>query len=1379
MALTDKNIVITPSIGQTADPSIVFSAADASTPAQNITVRVYPTNNGTLSFEGSQGQLFSITNNFTGTIFSVNDISGIPSIEVLDTGEIKLAQYNGFVRIPITTQATSTNTGALAVGGGVGIGGNLFVGGNTTMTGNLSVTGLITGNVSLSGSISTATNLGAGTAGQLVYQSAPGLTSYHGPGTVGQILVSNGTSGPLYTNTASIYVNSSVYAEDIRGGTIGQILYQTGPNTTGYLGPGTSGQLLMSAGAAAPVYTNTASIYVNSSVYAEEIRGGSAGQLLFQAGPNLTSYTNAGIAGQVLVSAGAVAGGPIWQNTLTLAGNVASISTTTGGLVVVGGVGIGQNLYVGGTVYATNIQGSINTATNIASGLAGQLLYQSAPSTTGFVSTGTPGDVLVSNGSSVPTFNNTLVLAGTTEAVSTATGAFQVKGGIGVGGNAYIGGTVYAGSFFGSITTASNIAGGAGGSLPYQTSAGQTGFVAITGSNGKVLISNGSTPSWGDYSPPTAQNATTATHLAIGTVNQIPYQSATGRTTWSGNFTYNGTNLTVATGAVSANSFIPAGSAVPTNGLYLPAANSVALATNSTLRLSISSTGTVNSTGPLRVSDTTPSISAQTGALTVAGGAGIAGDLWIGGTLYGATVGFVSTASNIANGAANQIPYQSGIGKTVFSANFTYNGTDFTVGSGNASAYAFVPTSTAVPANGVYLAAANSVGIATNSANRLTVGPTGALTVTGSISAPSVQTTQGVFDTSGSGSALRLLNPGGASYATGTSSITGAIKIKLPVAGNNSSTMLRFTVKIYEYNGGAAGISREINVGGYNYGPGGWVNYFATQITHGGGDINVRFGTDTTSDCIWIGDTNTVWSYPQVFVTDFQAGYNAYTQAIWGSGWTISFATAFDTVEAGPIIAAKQLTSQNFNSYAPTLTGTGASGTWGINITGSAGSTGSATNATNATYTRYVTCPDGNRDANNADKYPNAWTNGLRFDFVGAGSAGTGGNYAGLMTFVPWTGTTASTGDASYQLAFGSTAVNGGGVPKLNIRKGIDTTWNTWYEIHHNGVADAYATASFRAPIFYDSADTAYYVDPNSSSYLNIVGAAGRFYTGYDSGVANSVSCSNWFRSSGATGWYNATHGGGINMEDATWVRVYNNKQFYSQNFIQSDSSVRAPIFYDSNDTAYYVDPASTSRINALTMVGAITINNASPTIYFQDTDHRSAMLHNNSNLFYILRGSAVNSTSWTQVNGYWPVYWNLENNDATFGGNIWAQYSITSYSDARLKENVVTIDNALQKVLKLRGVYYNRISDETKTRKVGVIAQEIQEVLPEVVIYHEDNNDTEGTLAVDYGNISALLIESTKDQQDLIEAQAKRIEEQNQRIEKLEQLVAELISKK
>ena len=134
MAHTDKNILITPNVGSNNDPTIVFSAANTTSNAANITLRAYPTSNGTLSFEGSAGQLFSITNNLTGSLFSVNDISGIPSIEVLDTGRVNLAQYNGSVVIGANTSATTSNsntTGELVVFGGVGVTGNIYVGGTS------------------------------------------------------------------------------------------------------------------------------------------------------------------------------------------------------------------------------------------------------------------------------------------------------------------------------------------------------------------------------------------------------------------------------------------------------------------------------------------------------------------------------------------------------------------------------------------------------------------------------------------------------------------------------------------------------------------------------------------------------------------------------------------------------------------------------------------------------------------------------------------------------------------------------------------------------------------------------------------------------------------------------------------------------------------------------------------------------------------------------------------------------------------------------------------------------------------------------------------------------------------------------------------------
>jgi hypothetical protein len=177
----------------------------------------------------------------------------------------------------------------------------------------------------------------------------------------------------------------------------------------------------------------------------------------------------------------------------------------------------------------------------------------------------------------------------------------------------------------------------------------------------------------------------------------------------------------------------------------------------------------------------------------------------------------------------------------------------------------------------------------------------------------------GLADTSGTSSALRIYAPGGAAYATGTSAVTGAIKIRLPQY--RSSTMMRMTVKIFEYAGGTgAGTSRSIELGGYNYGPGGWYNTFATQETDGGGNINVRFGHDGTKNAIWIGETGTVWSYPQIFVTEFQAGYNNFGYTQWVDGWSVSIDSSFGTVETN-ITAARIHTSDNLTNLSQLTNG--------------------------------------------------------------------------------------------------------------------------------------------------------------------------------------------------------------------------------------------------------------------------------------------------------------------------------------------------------------------------------------------------------------------------------------------------------------------------
>ena len=97
--------------------------------------------------------------------------------------------------------------------------------------------------------------------------------------------------------------------------------------------------------------------------------------------------------------------------------------------------------------------------------------------------------------------------------------------------------------------------------------------------------------------------------------------------------------------------------------------------------------------------------------------------------------------------------------------------------------------------------------------------------------------------------------------------------------------------------------------------------------------------------------------------------------------------------------------------------------------------------------------------------------------------------------------------------------------------------------------------------------------------------------------------------------------------------------------------------------------------------------------------------------------------------------------------GDFTAAGNLRTNSDARLKENVKTITGALDKVLAMRGVSYNKIGSERY--EIGVIAQEIEQILPEVVT---NAKDATGTKTVAYGNIVGVLIEAIKEQQKQID---------------------------
>jgi hypothetical protein len=149
------------------------------------------------------------------------------------------------------------------------------------------------------------------------------------------------------------------------------------------------------------------------------------------------------------------------------------------------------------------------------------------------------------------------------------------------------------------------------------------------------------------------------------------------------------------------------------------------------------------------------------------------------------------------------------------------------------------------------------------------------------------------------------------------------------------------------------------------------------------------------------------------------------------------------------------------------------------------------------------------------------------------------------------------------------------------------------------------------------------------------------------------------------------------------------------------------------------------SSSGSVTIGGYLTVTGAgsSSSIYMSDSDEGQREIHCNSNRIGFL----------TQAGG-WGAY-------CDDSGNWTAVGDVTAYSDARVKENVKTIEGALDKVLALRGVSYTRIGSEDGKTKIGVIAQETLPIVPEVV-----NQDEDGMYNVAYGNMGGLFIEAIKE---------------------------------
>jgi hypothetical protein len=318
----------------------------------------------TLGVLNATSATFSGTLGVTGT----SVLTGVQASNIVVSGTLGVTGTStlaGLTLVTNTTSATSTTTGALVVSGGVGIGQDLRVGGVIYGTFNGAVTGIVT----------TATNIAGGTAGQVPFQTAAGVTSFYGPGTAGNVLVSNGAAAPSYNNTLTL------------------------------------------AGTTAATSTNTGVLQVFGGV--------GVGGNLYVGGSTSSFIGNVGV--------GTVA--PTWKVDTNL-GVIAGSSISTGGYNVTGDA----TTQVGYTTY--NMQ--LNNSTANASGymrlartastayLGMQIGSQSRDGIAFLVGSVTPTEQVRISAAGIVTISTT------TNATSTSTGALQVVGGVGIGRSLFV-----------------------------------------------------------------------------------------------------------------------------------------------------------------------------------------------------------------------------------------------------------------------------------------------------------------------------------------------------------------------------------------------------------------------------------------------------------------------------------------------------------------------------------------------------------------------------------------------------------------------------------------------------------------------------------------------------------------------------------------------------------------------------------------------------------------------------------------------------------------------------------------------------------------------------------------------------------------------------
>jgi len=412
-------------------------------------------------------------------------------------------------------------------------------------------------------------------------------------------------------------------------------------------------------------------------------------------------------------------------------------------------------------------------------------------------------------------------------------------------------------------------------------------------------------------------------------------------------------------------------------------------------------------------------------------------------------------------------------------------------------------------------------------------------------------------------------------------------------------------------------------------------------------------------------------------------------------------------------------------SYALT-TGTNATGTWPIGITGNA--------ATASSLANFISNPNRN-DGN--DYSLAARTSGV-YAIAGVGTNGPGSNYSCLIHV-------ANASDVAFQIAGGYTSDNMYFRGTSGLQNG--TGYTPWRTVLHSGNYNSYSPTLTGG-------------NASGTWGINITGNAGS---------ASSVA---WANVSGKPSLDFATHRGeGTNYVDYSRY-VYNNGAYSGSGWTEpSDLGVRYAA------SAGSANAVSWSNVSGGTSWGTYYIgSNKGSGSYVGGQNNYGLMVYSNdggaAGMSFHRGGSFALNMGLDPDNvfriGGWSAAANLFQLDMS--GNLTLSGNVTAYSDIRLKKNIRTLSPVSASLRKINAVEYDR--KDISLHQLGFIAQNVQQYFPDLVTVAKDSM---ATLSLNYQAMTAPLLKGWQEHDVIIEKQQGEIEGLTKEIALLKESIEEL----